>query len=805
MRNSFAGLALLAVMANRALCAEPNPAGLSESAQQVAVDSCDYPGLESARAAWVPSERMTLPVETVAGAGRSGLALRLNFTTNDSWRVSWDHAGHWDLSACQVIRVDVSVPGDRAAGLILYLHSGGGWYAAGFGVAPGDESVELLPKKFKLEGVPGGWAGIDCIRLSILREDGVERSVTLRGIAAIVQPASVAIYRNDAGLKAEPGVPEYVRRMGDALDRLSIAYDIVGDQDVAAGRLAGKKVAILPLNPVLPKSAAAKLEAFVAGGGKLIACYRLPSPLDRLLGVVSTGTLQGEADLHAFVFTPRGGRNPVTVIQNSWLANRVTPGLGTESRSVWTGTNGVPSKEPAITSNSGGFFIGHVLTPADESHKDLLIQELIGELWPGMWRDVCRGRAANLGKVAGLKTEAELHKAILANRETSGNRKVLDDRIAEADRLTGEARAALLDTTNPARAGDCLARAHEALVQAYATSVPSRTGEFRAVWCHSPTGVSDMTWDAAIKRLADSGFNAIIPNLCWGYSAAYKSAILPRAPGSERDELAECLAAAGKYGVAVHVWRVNWNLFGRIDPEQVARLRAAGRLQIDRAGKPVDWLCPSNPENQKLELDAMLEIARQYAVAGLHFDYIRYPGPESCFCPICRQRFEAGNGAPVTHWPADVTTGPLRSSYLQFRRDNITRLVAAVSEQARLVRPGIKISAAVFPDWSGARNEVGQDWKLWVEKGYLDFVCPMQYTDDARQFEAETRQNVKLVAGKIPLMPGIGATLGLAPDGTLQQVLAARRLGVPGFVLFNYDRALLDQLDLLRLGATRRE
>jgi uncharacterized lipoprotein YddW (UPF0748 family) len=156
----------------------------------------------------------------------------------------------------------------------------------------------------------------------------------------------------------------------------------------------------------------------------------------------------------------------------------------------------------------------------------------------------------------------------------------------------------------------------------------------------------------------------------------------------------------------------------------------------------------------------------------------------------------------VANWPADVTTGPLRQKYLQFRRDNITQLVAAVSEQARKVRPGIKISAAVFPDWPSARDQIGQDWKLWCEKGYLDFVCPMQYTDSGALFEAKTRQTAKWAGHTTLLMPGIGATLGLSPDGTLQQVLIARKQGAAGFVLFNYDRALLDHLDLLKLGAT---
>ncbi len=799
--NTFVWLILLAATLSSA---RPVWSELPASERITALDSCEYTSVESAREAWMPAERDTPPVERIVQGGRTRLAFPLNFSSNSSWRVAWDRAGNWDLSACQTVRVRVRVDGDRPAGMILYLHSGDGWYAGSFAAVPGEDSVDLSRKKFGIEDQPGGWDRVDRVRVSVLREDGAERTVVVSGFDAITRSTRVAVYLNDSGVKAEPSVPEYVRLTGDALDRLSIAYEIVGDEEVRTGRLAGKQIAILPLNPVLPKASAAGIEKFVAGGGRLIVCYCVPAPLDELLGVRAVGALSDESKLRSFTFESAGGRAAVTAIQDSWIAHRVEVGPETKVRAVWIGSAGAPSAEPAVTSTSNGFFVGHVLTPEDQPHKDLLLQEMIGELWPGMWENVCKARAADSGKVAGFKNEMEVRKAILANRAAAEDKRAIDEQLHEVDRLAAEAKAALSDKTNAARTADCLARAQDALARTYAASVPPKAGEFRAVWCHSHTGVADMTWDEAIKRLADSGFNAIIPNMSWGYSAAYVSKILPRAPGAAHDQLAECLAAAKKYGVAVHVWRVNWNLFQQTGTKRMAELRAAGRLQTDWAGKPIDWLCPSNPENQKLELDSMLEVARNYDVAGLHFDYIRYPDQSGCFCPVCRKQFETRTGAAVNNWPTVVTTGPLRQAYLQFRRDNITQLVAAVSEQARKVRPGIRISAAVFPDWNRARDDVGQDWKLWVEKGYLDFVCPMQYTDNGALFEAKTKQSAGWVGGSVPLMPGIGATLGLAPDGTLQQVLIARKQAA-GFVLFNYDRTLLDHLDFLRLGATRKE
>ena len=768
----------------------------------VILDDCNYPSAASAQAAWKPVERGTSLVQPVVQDGRAALSLALNFQTHDSWRVAWDLTGRWDLSSCQTLRVHVEVEGDRPVRMTLYLHAGQGWYRAGFVAVPGEKVIELLRRKFETEGQPGGWDKIESVRIAVMREDGPGRVVRLSGIEGVSRTARVALYRNDSGVQTEPGISEYVDRVGAALDRLSIAYEIVGDAEVKAGRLVGKKVAILPLNPTVPSGVGQRLEQYVAGGGRLLVCYAAPAPLDALLGVRVTGVLSGEGKLQTFAFEPANGREPIKPIQESWIARQVKAETNTEVRAVWINRDGVPSTEPAVTFCRNGFYIGHVLTPMDQPHKDLLLQAMIGELWPGLWTDVCQERAARFGKIAGLKNESEVRRAIAANRLSSGNAVAIDAWLKKADQAMSDAQESGLAQTNPARRADLLSQAQAALTCAYAASVSPRTNEFRAVWCHSPTGVSDMTWDESMRQLAASGFNAIIPNMSWGYSAAYESKLLPKAPGLPRDSLSDCLVAAKKYGVAVHVWRVNWNLFGQTDPKQVAKLRAAGRLQVDRAGEPVDWLCPSNPENQKLELEAMLEIARNYPVAGLHFDYIRYPNQDGCFCPGCRKQFEKRIGATVVNWPEDVTTGSHRQEYLQFRRDNITQLVSAVSRQARQVRPGIKISAAVFPDWPNARDEVGQDWKVWVEKGYLDFVCPMQYTDNAILFEADTKRIATWIDGKIPLMPGIGATLGLDPDGTLQQVLAARR-HTRGFVLFNYDRALFDDFELLRLGATR--
>jgi uncharacterized lipoprotein YddW (UPF0748 family) len=298
--------------------------------------------------------------------------------------------------------------------------------------------------------------------------------------------------------------------------------------------------------------------------------------------------------------------------------------------------------------------------------------------------------------------------------------------------------------------------------------------------------------------------------MLWGGVAYYDSQVLPVSPQVKQrgDQVAQCVAACRKYGLQAHIWKVNWNLGHGAAKETIEQMRRTGRLQADSKGKEEPWLCPSHPENQKLEIASMVEVAARYDVAGIHFDYIRYPDGDHCYCAGCRERFQAANQTPVANWPQDVLKiGPLREQWYAWRRSNITAVVKAVSEQARAVKPRIKISAAVFRNWPQDRDSVGQDWKLWCDQGWLDFVCPMDYTASHRQFENMVAQQVTW-AGKVPCYPGIGESASssrLGVEGVIEQIQIARRHRTGGFVIFNYGVAeARDLVPLLGLGITRK-
>jgi uncharacterized lipoprotein YddW (UPF0748 family) len=354
------------------------------------------------------------------------------------------------------------------------------------------------------------------------------------------------------------------------------------------------------------------------------------------------------------------------------------------------------------------------------------------------------------------------------------------------------------------------ASAHQHMVEAFCLVQEPLPGEFRAFWCHSAFGVEGMSWDEAIHRLADSGVTAILPNMLWGGAAFYASRVLPTAPSAlgQEDQLALCLAACRKYGVQLHVWKVNWNLGHTAPAGFVAQMRREARLQADDEGRRQLWLCPSHPANQQLEIDSMVELVRNYPVDGIHFDYIRYPDAEHCYCAGCRERFQRATGISAQPWPkAVLADGAARQQWLNWRRSNITVVVKAVSEQVRALNPKIKISAAVFSTWTTDRDSIAQDWKFWCDRGYLDFVCPMDYTSSNGNFENLVAKQMDW-AGRTPCYPGIGASATvprLDPDQVIEQINVTRRHHTGGFVIFNYALTESEELlPMLGLGITAR-
>ncbi len=185
---------------------------------------------------------------------------------------------------------------------------------------------------------------------------------------------------------------------------------------------------------------------------------------------------------------------------------------------------------------------------------------------------------------------------------------------------------------------------------------------------------------------------------------------------------------------------------------------------LDPAGG-ADWegiyVDPSLPEVRDHTVRVFEDIARRYPLAGLNYDYVRYP----------------------------------QATYASSREDHrhVTALVEENARRLRAAHPGLVISADVFPDPDVARDRVLQRWPEWAERGLVDLLCPMAY----RRETAEVERLLRAARAAAPRTRMWGGLMGYEGEPALlrDQVAAARDAGCEGAILFAYDPAQTELLD----------
>jgi hypothetical protein len=332
--------------------------------------------------------------------------------------------------------------------------------------------------------------------------------------------------------------------------------------------------------------------------------------------------------------------------------------------------------------------------------------------------------------------------------------------------------------------------------------------EIRGIDCHIAYGPELVgndpkweDWDRNCRLLKAAGFNALSVNVARGGIAFYESKVLPVSPEvkTKGDSVDLIKKACEKHGMKFVAWKVCfYSRVGMKTPE-FENWIAEGRGAVSFSGKRSEvWLCPTRPENRALEIEAAVELAKRRPWA-ISLDYIRYEGPDWCFCAHCRSKFERFCGEEVEKWPSSVRKDKtINGKWETFRRRMITELVSEIARRVRTEAPGVKMRADVFKRPEGDALSVAQEWGEWCKEGLLDIASPM----DGGEL-ADVAHNVsfqmKVAAGSHLMMPTYYPSL-LPKHANAKDVEAmisiGRRAGAPGFFLFRFDGRLIEMLAL---------
>ncbi len=662
-------------------------------------------------------------------------------------------------------------------GFSCYVRSDGQWFHAPFApsVSASWQTVKLNKERFTPEGGKAiSWSKADMVRISGWRGGDINSSFSIDSLAAVKnRPLTIVLQAQSVVARRGSGGDEvkYANIMCRSLDALGFEPLLLDDVQLDDSLLTGVNLLALPLNPSIPPKAMSVIKRFVARGGRLLVCY-LPAPgICELMGI-KKGAIERPLGGFSGFESVNGGLagQPRFAPQASWASVSVKP-VAANGRIVarWRTFNGKPTSLPAAVATDRGVFLGHVWMGAEGQSSDFL-------------RSMCVYCDARLGERA---VAAEMCRVGLSSLPSSMKKAGWKKR---------------LDYVR--------ARSNDALMQRARKFAPTvkKKLPFRGYWCHSAWGVPGENWEQTASRLSKAGINNLFVNIAWGGVAYHKSKVLPMAESAVKNgsPVQDCINACRKHGIAFHAWKVCFNGSNGATPRSwTEAMRKQKRFTVDFKGvEKKGWLCPSHPDNRRMEVQAALEMAAIPGSSGVHLDYIRYSSADYCFCQGCRKRFETAQGKKVARWPADVLPrGCDRGKWEIFRRNNISDVVKRISNGLKTQKLNVKFSAAVFDNHRSCRNSIGQDWQTWCRMGWVDFVCPMDYLDSAQLLSSTLAMQKPAVAGtRAKMYPGLGYSVWKGQDRQEQlfeQLRAVVKADLDGFLIYNLDATSSAAMPLL--------
>ena len=266
--------------------------------------------------------------------------------------------------------------------------------------------------------------------------------------------------------------------------------------------------------------------------------------------------------------------------------------------------------------------------------------------------------------------------------------------------------------------------------------VPRET-EIRAVWVNymelSMKG-EESSREAFLKKaqgivdnLCASGMNTVILQVRPFCDAFYPSAYFPwtayltgtQGEGVDYDPLAVFLDCAKGAGLFVEAWLNPYRISKNTDVSLLAPNHPARRWQESGNVEPMIrcdaglFLQPASLTAQKLILDGVRELVKNYPVDAIHIDDYFYPTDAQAIDEAQYQAYLARGGT---------------LSLSDYRRANVDDLLSAMRAAIQAIRPEVLLVVSPSGNIEHNENTLYADVKKWGrESGYCDVLVPQLY------------------------------------------------------------------------------
>ena len=166
---------------------------------------------------------------------------------------------------------------------------------------------------------------------------------------------------------------------------------------------------------------------------------------------------------------------------------------------------------------------------------------------------------------------------------------------------------------------------------------------------------------------------------------------------------------------------------------------------------------------------------------------------------------------PVSTREANLALVQQRDAqWKDFRKQGVNALIKGIYQRIKSQYPQVDVSVTVTSDQSTASQKTMQDWRAWLEGGYVDYVVPRGYVEEVEELETilaawqPDLQKLKRITLGVSTFGGKHSERVLkSPSQLLDEINRARQAGSYGIMLWNLDYVNEEQLKMLATGPFR--
>jgi uncharacterized lipoprotein YddW (UPF0748 family) len=341
--------------------------------------------------------------------------------------------------------------------------------------------------------------------------------------------------------------------------------------------------------------------------------------------------------------------------------------------------------------------------------------------------------------------------------------------------------------------------------------MPSRQVETRGLYIDTDNiPISKFEINKLIKEIKYANFNVIYPEVFRRGYTIFNNSIADteeRFKNLDFDVLDYLIKEAHRNNIDVYPWvwtfRVKSPLYSDYFLKKYPNLVAKRNITKFEDREPL-FLSPASPKARNLIIKLLRGLTINYDIDGLLLDYIRYDEtlPYDTITEIHFREyyFQKYKKFP----PNDINKDLDVLKELQFwREEQVTSLVKTSNIMLKNIKPQMKIGVAIFRTEKEGRLLKMQDWRHWANNNYIDFICPMLYTDQIKDLNdwlnSETDKNTRFDY----LYPSLGAHRFYKSDDIYPLVGLLHKRNIVGLNVFSLEHIGRENLSDLRRSVFR--